>query len=65
VFGSDPESFVWRNSSYSGTGGECVELADNAPYGIAVRDTKNRPGPTLAIRADAWSSFLAALKAMS
>jgi hypothetical protein len=37
----------WRTSSYSGgNGGTCVEVADNLPGVIAVRDSKDpgRPG---------------------
>lgn len=34
----------WRKSSYTGTNGNCVELANTFD---AVRDSKNRTGPTL------------------
>lgn len=50
---------VWRTSSYSGNGGDCVEIAWSAPDNTAVRDSKNVDGPTLAFSALAWRAFLA------
>lgn len=35
----------WRKSSYSGNSGECVEVRRDL---VAVRDSKNPTGPTLA-----------------
>ncbi|WP_326765159.1 DUF397 domain-containing protein [Streptomyces sp. NBC_01591] len=53
----------WRKSSYSNTnGGECVEIADDFPGIIPVRDSKNPTGPALLIPAPAWSDFIASLK---
>jgi hypothetical protein len=53
----------WRKSSYSsGEGGECVEIADGFPV-VPVRDSKDPQGPALLFSADAWSAFLAELKA--
>lgn len=52
------DSASWRTSTYSGTGGgNCVEVA---PAGriVGVRDTKDRDGDTLAVRADAWRAFI-------
>jgi hypothetical protein len=35
----------WRKSSYSGNGGECVEVGTPADHdGVAVRDTKDQQG---------------------
>ncbi|WP_204001878.1 DUF397 domain-containing protein [Micromonospora lutea] len=49
----------WRKSSKSGSnGGACVEVADNLPGVILVRDTKNRDGGTLAFRPAAWQGFV-------
>ena len=39
----------------------CVEVADAASC-VMVRDTTNRDGGTLAFAADAWQTFLAALR---
>jgi hypothetical protein len=49
----------WRTSTRSGdTGGNCVEVADNLPYVVLVRDSKDRSGPVLAFPLDAWRSFI-------
>ncbi|MER5453998.1 DUF397 domain-containing protein [Micromonospora sp. NPDC002389] len=49
----------WRKSSRSGgNGGECVEVADNLPGVIAVRDSKDPHGPALTFTPTAWANFL-------
>jgi hypothetical protein len=49
----------WRKSLRSGTsGGDCVEVADNLPGTVAVRDSKDPSGPVLAFDPAAWRSFL-------
>ncbi|MCX4847889.1 DUF397 domain-containing protein [Streptomyces sp. NBC_00893] len=54
----------WRKSSYSGNeGGSCVEVLDDYPSGIPVRDSKNPHGPAAVFSAAGWSSFTAAVKA--
>ncbi|MEW2059618.1 DUF397 domain-containing protein [Streptomyces sp. NPDC007002] len=56
----------WFTSSYSNNGGQCVEVATNlaAPHGIVpVRDSKNVTGPALSLRADAFSAFVAGVRA--
>jgi hypothetical protein len=53
----------WLKSSFSnGQGGACVEVASNLPGIVAVRDSKNRSGPTLAVPDLAWSQFTEAIK---
>ncbi|MFE7626649.1 DUF397 domain-containing protein [Streptomyces sp. NPDC057509] len=53
----------WRRSSYSNTnGGECVEISDDFPGLIPVRDSKNPTGPTLVVQAAAWTEFVTFLK---
>ncbi|MGH3247974.1 MAG: DUF397 domain-containing protein [Trebonia sp.] len=48
----------WRKSSYSGgAANDCVELASDNGM-VAVRDTTNRDGGTLAFSAEAWQDFL-------
>jgi hypothetical protein len=60
----DLSSAIWRKSSYSGgNGGDCVEVADNVPGVVAVRDSKDPGGPTLTFRPDEWRAFRAAIKA--
>lgn len=49
----------WRTSSRSsGNGGACVEVADNLPGVVAVRDSKDRSGPVLVFAPPAWRSFV-------
>ena len=53
----------WFKSSYSnGQGGACVEVASNLPGIVAVRDSKDRGGPQLAVPDQAWSQFTQAIK---
>ncbi|MFG2011871.1 DUF397 domain-containing protein [Micromonospora sp. NPDC048868] len=52
----------WRKSSRSsGNGGNCVEVADNMPGVVAVRDSKDPAGPTLAFAPAAWRAFVATI----
>ncbi|EXU63130.1 regulatory protein [Streptomyces sp. PRh5] len=54
---------AWRKSSYSNNdGGNCVEIADNLPGLVPVRDSKNPDGPTLIFAAGSWATFIASLK---
>jgi uncharacterized protein DUF397 len=54
----------WRKSSYSGNGGaNCVEVASNRPGLVAVRDSKDKIGPTLSFTPDEWRAFVAGAKA--
>lgn len=60
----DLSDAVWRKRSYSNNdGGECVEVADNHPYLVPVRDSKNPHGPALLIPGGAWTTFITGLKA--
>ncbi|WP_431907685.1 DUF397 domain-containing protein [Micromonospora carbonacea] len=48
----------WRKSTRSaGNGGECVEVADNLPGIVAVRDSKDPAGPALTFTPAAWTTF--------
>ena len=50
----------WRTSTRSSSnGGNCVEVADNLPGRVLVRDTKDRDGGTLSFGPDAWRAFVA------
>ncbi|MFC7305310.1 DUF397 domain-containing protein [Streptomyces monticola] len=54
----------WRKSSFSGNeGGSCVEILDDHPKGVPVRDSKTPHGPALLFPAASWSSFVTAIKA--
>lgn len=62
---TDSPSFLWLKSSYSGSGGTCVEWAPThaAATGIVpVRDSKDPHGPVLSIPSDAFASFVAGVK---
>lgn len=60
---SDLGGAMWRKSSFSGQGGDCVEVADGLPGVVPVRDSKNPAGPALVFPAAAWSAFVAGVKA--
>ncbi|MBF9134273.1 DUF397 domain-containing protein [Plantactinospora sp. S1510] len=50
---------TWRKSIRSGNnGGNCVEVADNLPEVVGVRDSKDRQGPVLAFAPAAWRAFV-------
>jgi hypothetical protein len=52
----------WRTSSRSNGGGDCVEIADNLPGVVAVRDSKDPAGPTLIFTPETWRGFLDAVR---
>ncbi|MFC6015899.1 DUF397 domain-containing protein [Plantactinospora solaniradicis] len=55
---------TWRKSTRSGNnGGNCVEVADNLPGVVGVRDSKDRQGPALVFGPDAWRAFVRDLSA--
>lgn len=51
----------FRASSFCATNG-CVEVARLADGGIAVRDGKDRSGPTLVYSAAEWRAFVKGVK---
>ncbi|MEV5985975.1 DUF397 domain-containing protein [Streptomyces sp. NPDC052051] len=54
---------TWRKSSYSNQdGGQCVEVADNLPSVVPVRDSKDPALGALVFDATAWASFVGAVK---
>lgn len=53
----------WRKSTRSGNnGGSCVEVADNLPGVVGVRDSKDATGPALSLAPRTWAAFVAAVK---
>lgn len=53
---------VWRKSTRSNNGGACVEVAQNLPEVVAVRDSKHRNGPVLIFASHEWQSFISMVK---
>ncbi|MGC4815031.1 DUF397 domain-containing protein [Micromonospora sp. DT228] len=50
---------TWRTSTRSGSGGgNCVEVADNLPGIVGVRDSKDPTGPALVFGPVAWRAFV-------
>ncbi|MFI6685336.1 DUF397 domain-containing protein [Streptomyces sp. NPDC050485] len=47
----------WRTSTYTKTD-NCVEVADNDPATIHVRDTKDRTCPKVEAGRKAWGEFI-------
>ncbi|MEU1885768.1 DUF397 domain-containing protein [Micromonospora rifamycinica] len=53
----------WRKSTRSGSnGGSCVEVADNLPGVVLVRDSKDPSGPALAFAPAGWQAFVGLAK---
>ncbi|WP_081620553.1 DUF397 domain-containing protein [Nocardiopsis potens] len=55
------ERLCWKKSSYSGSQGECVEVAGLSEQ-MAVRDSKNLASGYLVFDGTEWTSFLRTLK---
>ncbi|MEU2945528.1 DUF397 domain-containing protein [Nocardiopsis alba] len=55
-----PHPLNFRKSSYSGSGDNCVEVADT-PGTSAVRDTKRRTDGYLPFPTNEWAAFLTTL----
>ncbi|PWU56972.1 DUF397 domain-containing protein [Micromonospora globispora] len=52
----------WRTSTRSSSnGGDCVEVADNLPGVVLVRDSKDRAGGMLTFAPGAWRTFVGQL----
>ncbi|MET9290485.1 DUF397 domain-containing protein [Streptomyces sp. NPDC003077] len=56
---------VWSKSSYSGAGGNCVEVAHGVCEGVSVRDSKAPEGDVLVFRSGNWEDFLRGVKSGS
>jgi hypothetical protein len=59
---TNPE-LAWHKSTFSGTGQDCVEVADLPGGGKAVRDSKDQDGPHLEFTAGEWDAFRKGVRA--
>ncbi|MBQ1022639.1 DUF397 domain-containing protein [Micromonospora sp. D93] len=60
---TDLAGATWRKSTRSGgSGGDCVEVADNLPGVVGVRDSKDPSGPALTFAPATWAAFVAGVK---
>jgi hypothetical protein len=60
--GIDLSRAEWHKSSYSSQDGNCVEVAQNLPDVVAVRDSKSPSGSVLVVTLEEWQEFLLTLK---
>ncbi|MDT0398886.1 MULTISPECIES: DUF397 domain-containing protein [Streptomyces] len=60
----DLSTVRWRKSSYSDgqEGGACVEVRDDFPGTVPVRDSKNPTGPVMVLDGAAWQPFIDGVK---
>ncbi|MGK5553735.1 DUF397 domain-containing protein [Actinomadura kijaniata] len=54
---------IWRTSSHSGSGDQCVEVASLPDDRHAVRDSKDRGGPALILSPADWRALLSTARA--
>lgn len=54
------EQHPWHKSSYSGSSGSCVEVAEGTQ--VLVRDTQNRTSATLSFAPQEWVALLEEVK---
>ena len=59
----DNRELSWRKASYSSNGGgNCVEVGTGLPGKVAIRDSKDRQGPKLAVSNQTWTEFVQGIK---
>ena len=58
----DLSTAVWRKSSFSNAGGNCVEIA-SLPNAVAVRDSKNPQAEALLLPRTAATAWIESCKA--
>jgi hypothetical protein len=57
---TDLSSAIWRKSTRSGNGGNCVEVATNLidTHGVLVRDSKHPDQAVLRFTRAEWTAFV-------
>lgn len=59
----DLSTAAWRKSSYSeGGANDCLEVSDDHPGIVPVRDSKRPDDSALIFSASSWSAFMAGVK---
>jgi Domain of unknown function (DUF397) len=57
------DGISWRKSSFSGNGGNCVEVGTGVPGKIAIRDTKRREDGVHVVTCEAFAALLDDIRA--
>ena len=58
----DLSGAVWRSARSRNSDGQYVEVADNLPGIIAVRDSTSPDGPALVFTLDEWEAFVGGVR---
>ncbi|MGX1809439.1 DUF397 domain-containing protein [Nocardia sp. NPDC055321] len=58
---TDLSEAQWFKSTYSESGGQCVEVAFLAPDAVGVRDSKNPAAGALVFSSAQWAAFTSAV----
>ncbi|GGX67131.1 DUF397 domain-containing protein [Streptomyces hiroshimensis] len=53
---------TWRKSTYGQAQIDCVEVSDDMPGVVPVRDSRRPSGSALTFGAPAWGSFITKIK---
>jgi hypothetical protein len=62
---ADLTSAIWRKSTRSGNGGNCVEVATNLHVTtkiVPIRDSKDPTGPVLIFTPEEWKAFVSGIR---
>jgi hypothetical protein len=60
--GVDLSGAIWRKSTRGDADGQRVEVADNIPGIIAVRDSRQPDGPALLFTHAEWDAFVGGVR---